>query len=107
MGISFTKRLRPAIRRGEVTLSVRFWFNPRVRVGERSAMEEGHVRVTGLRQMSLDEITDELSVQSGFTDAEDMLKVAKHGASDLIWLVEFVYEPPGFDCSEVTLQTHV
>ena len=93
MPISFTKTLRDPIRRGEITLSVRYWHTPRVRTGMRYAMEEGWVRVTGVRQIAESDLTEDLARQSGFTDLAAMLKIAQHGASDLIWLVEFEFEP--------------
>ena len=97
MGISFTKRLRPAIRQGDVTVSVRFWHSPRVKAGERYPMDGGAVAVTEVRQIQLEDITQDLAIQSGFTDVEDMLAIAKHGRSELIWLVSFVFEPAGLD----------
>ena len=37
----FTERLREGVRRGEITVSIRIWKSPRVRVGSSYAMEEG------------------------------------------------------------------
>jgi hypothetical protein len=93
MPISFTKTLRDPIRRGEITLSVRYWHRPRVKEGQRYPMEEGWVRVNAVRQIQETDLTDDLARQSGFADLQSMLKIAQHGASDLIWLVEFTFEP--------------
>ena len=43
--MTFTKRLRDGVRRGEITCSVRIWTRPHVRVGGRYRMEEGEIEV--------------------------------------------------------------
>jgi len=43
--MTFTKRLRDGIRRGEITCSVRIWMRPHVTVGKRYRMEEGEIEV--------------------------------------------------------------
>ena len=93
MGISFTKRLRPGIRAGEITTSIRVWMSPRVRVGERYPMDGGAVRVTRLVEIDLDDVTDEMARAGGFTDLDDMMLIAKHGRGERIFLVEFEFEP--------------
>ena len=57
----FTKRLRDPIRRGEVTCSVRIWQRPA------------------------------LARRSGFEGMVDLLKIAKHGPGERVFLVEFRY----------------
>jgi len=37
--VTFTKRLRDGVRRGEITCSVRVWTRPHVKVGGRYRME--------------------------------------------------------------------
>ena len=68
----FTKRLRERIKAGEITLSVRFWLNPRVKVGGRYPMEDGEIEVDSIELIGLPDITPELARQSGegpeFTD---------------------------------------
>lgn len=94
MGLSFTKRLREPIVRGEITCSVRIWQGPRVKVGGRYQMPPGEVEVTALRRIELSDITPQLARKSGFAGVVDLLKVAKHGPGDQVFLVEFVYRPP-------------
>lgn len=77
---------------GEITISVRFWHSARVKVGSRSPLGYGHVVVTGIREITLDDITGKMATDSGFKDIDDMLKVARHGSSERIFLVEFEYE---------------
>ena len=87
----FTKRLRPGIKSGEITCSVRIWKRPHVKVGGRYRLEEGEVEVTSLRQIDLRDVTPALARRSGFAGVVDLLKVAKHGSGENVYLVDFVY----------------
>jgi hypothetical protein len=90
----FTKRLRERVRRGEITCSIRIWTRPHVKVGSRYPMEEGQIEVDSIEPMGLLEITPELARESGFLGLIDLLKVAKHGKGDNVYLVRFHYVPP-------------
>jgi len=91
----FTKRLREPVMRGEITCSVRIWRNPRVKVGRRYALGDGAIEVTSIYQISLADITPALARRSGFAGVVDLLKTAKHGAGEKVYLVEFEYRPNG------------
>jgi hypothetical protein len=91
----FTRRLRERVRSGEITCSVRLWLAPRVRVGGRYAMDEGEIEVDSIERIGLPDITPELARESGFLGVLDLLKVAKHGKGEQIYLVRFHYLPPG------------
>jgi hypothetical protein len=90
----FTKRLRDRVRSGQITCSVRIWVRPQVKVGGRYAMEEGEIEIDSIERIGLPDITPELARESGFLGVLDLLKVAKHGAGDNIYLVRFHYVPP-------------
>jgi hypothetical protein len=90
----FTKRLREGIRRGEITCSVRIWMSPRVRVGSRYRMEEGEIEVDSIEPIGFPDITPELARESGFLGVLDLLKVAKHGRGENIYLIRFHYVRP-------------
>ena len=90
----FAKRLREGVRRGEITCSVRFWMRPRVTVGVRYRMEEGEIEVESIENIGFPDITPELARESGFLGVLDLLKVAKHGRGENIYLVRFRYVPP-------------
>jgi hypothetical protein len=90
----FTKRLRAAVRSGDITLSVRVWKSPRVKVGGRYPMEEGHIEVESIEPIGFPDITPQLARASGFLGVLDLLKVAKHGSGEKIYLVRFHYIPP-------------
>ena len=90
----FTKRLRDGVRRGEITCSVRIWMSPRVTVGTRYAMEGGHIEVDSIEPIGLPDITPELARKSGFLGVLDLLKTAKHGKGENMYLIRFHYIPP-------------
>lgn len=87
----FVKPLREPIKAGDVTCSVRIWKSPRVKVGGRYRLDDGEIEVTSIRQISFDDITPALARKSGFAGVVDLLKTAKHGAGENVYLVEFVY----------------
>jgi len=90
----FTKRLREGVRRGEITCSVRIWTRPHVIAGNRYRMEEGEIEIDSIEPIGLPDITPQLARASGFLGVLDLLKVAKHGSGDNIYLVRFHYIPP-------------
>ena len=90
----FTRRLREPVMRGEVTCSVRIWQKPKVKAGGRYALGPGHIVVSSIREISLAEVTPALARRSGFEGLVDLLKVAKHGPGERVFLVEFEYDGP-------------
>ena len=90
----FTKRLRDGIRRGEITCSVRIWMRPHVKMGNRYRMEEGEIEVDAIKLIGLPDITPTLARESGFLGVVDLLKVAKHGNGENVYLIRFHYVPP-------------
>lgn len=91
----FTKRLRDGIRRGLIRCSIRVWQRPRVKVGGRYPMDDGHVVVDAIDEIALGEVTDDLARESGFASVADLMTIAKHGAGEHVYLVRFHYLPPG------------
>jgi hypothetical protein len=90
----FARRLREGVRRGEITCSVRIWHTARVTVGKRYKMEEGEIEVDSIELIGLPDITPQLARASGFLGVLDLLKIAKHGSGERIYLVRFHYIPP-------------
>ncbi len=90
----FTKRLRDGVKRGEITCSVRIWMRPHVKVGHRYQMEEGEIEIDSITPIGFPDITPQLARESGFLGVIDLLKVAKHGRGENIYLVRFHYVPP-------------
>jgi hypothetical protein len=89
----FTKRLREGVRRGDITCTVRIWTNLHVRVGGRYPMDEGAIEVDSIVPIGFPDITPELARESGFNGVVDLLKVAKHGRGQNIYLIRFHYVP--------------
>jgi len=92
--MTFTRRLRERVRRGEITCTVRIWTRPHVRVGVRYRMDEGAIEVDSIEPIGFPDITPELARESGFLGVLDLLKVAKHGRGDKIYLIRFHYVRP-------------
>ena len=90
----FAKRLREGVRHGEITCSVRIWMRPHVSVGGRYRMDEGEIEVDSIELIGFPDITPELARESGFLGVLDLLKVAKHGKGEKIYLVRFHYLAP-------------
>src|SRR5579871_997000 len=90
----FTKRLRDRVRSGEITCSVRIWQRPHVAVGRRYRMDDGEIEVDSIEPIGFPDITPQLARESGFLGVVDLLKVAKHGPGEKIYLVRFHYVRP-------------
>ena len=90
----FAKRLREGVRHGEITCTIRIWMGPRVTVGRRYRMEEGEIEVDSIELIGFPDITPKLARESGFLGVLDLLKVAKHGRGENIYLIRFHYVPP-------------
>src|SRR6267142_2645943 len=90
----FSQRLRERVRSGEITCSVRIWTRPHVKVGARYRMEEGQIEVDSITPIGFPDITPELARESGFLGLVDLLKVAKHGKGENIYLIRFHYVRP-------------
>ena len=94
LNMMFAKRLREGVRRGEITCSVRIWVRPQVKMGGRYRMEQGEIEIDSIESIGLPDITPALARESGFLGVLDLLKVAKHGKGENIYLVRFHYIPP-------------
>jgi len=57
-------------------------------------MEEGHILIESIREIALPDVTGDLARRSGFLGVIDLLKTAKHGSGEKVFLVEFEYLPP-------------
>jgi len=90
--MQFTKQLREPVQRGEITCSVRVWVRPKVKVGGRYRLGEGHIVVDGIRQIDFESITPGLARRSGFASVPELLSTAVHGPGRNVYLIEFHYE---------------
>ena len=90
----FAKRLRDGVCSGRITCTVRIWKRLQVREGGRYRVGEGEIEVESITPIGFPDITPELARESGFAGVLDLLKVAKHGTGDNIYLIRFRYVPP-------------
>lgn len=91
----FTKRLRERIRRGRIKCSIRVWTHPHVKVGGRYRMDDGHIVVDSIVPMTIADVTYDLARESGFESVDELLKIARHGRGNQVYLIRFHYLPPG------------
>ncbi len=91
----FTKSLRDGIRRGRIRCSVRIWQKPHVKVGGKYPMDDGHIVVDSIEEITIKDITHDLAREDGFQSVDDLLKIAKHGPGQNVYLVRFHYLQPG------------
>jgi hypothetical protein len=89
----FSKRLREGVIRGEITRSIRIWTSPHVKEGNRYRMGEGEIEIESITPIGYPDITPELARESGFPGVLDLLKVAKHGKGEKVYLIRFHYIP--------------
>jgi hypothetical protein len=92
--VLFTKYLRDGVRSGAITRSVRVWMNPRVRAGGRYRMEEGEIEVDSIVPITIEQIMPRLARECGFAGVDDLLRLARHGRGENVYLVEFHYIAP-------------
>jgi hypothetical protein len=92
--MQFAKQLRDGVRRGEITCSVRIWQRPHVKVGGRYRLDPGEIEVDSILPIEFADITPALARASGFKGVIDLLKIAKHGPGENVYLVRFHYVPP-------------
>ena len=57
-------------------------------------MEEGEIEVDSIEPIGFPDITPQLARESGFLGLLDLLKVAKHGKGENIYLIRFHFVPP-------------
>jgi hypothetical protein len=57
-------------------------------------MEAGEIQIDSIEPIGFPDITPELARESGFLGVLDLLKVAKHGPGENIYLIGFHYVRP-------------
>jgi hypothetical protein len=90
--MQFAAKLRDRVRTGEITQSVRIWKSARVKVGNSYPLSPGRIRVDAVHEIELGDVTPRLARATGFASVPDLLKIAKHGRGERVFLVSFHYE---------------
>lgn len=91
----FTKPLRERIKRGRIRCTIRVWTRPHVKAGSRYRMDDGHIVVDSITPVALEDVTYDLARESGFESVDELLRIARHGSGDNVYLIRFHYLPPG------------
>jgi hypothetical protein len=69
-------------------------MRPHVKVGSRYPVDEqGEIEIDSIEPIGFSDITPALARASGFLGVLDLLKVAKHGKGENIYLIRFHYIP--------------
>lgn len=87
--MQFTKKLRERIRSGEISKTVRIWKSPRVKVGNAYRLSPGYVVVDTIHQIAIGDISGSLARETGFSGIAELLKIAKHGSGENVYLISF------------------
>jgi hypothetical protein len=88
----FQRRFHDRIRSGEICCTVRIWQRPHVKLGGRYALGAGAIVVDEIYETRLDDVTAALARRCGFASLADLLKTAKHGAGERVFVIDFHYD---------------
>lgn len=97
-GVQFSPDLRDEVAAGAVTLSVRLWGRPKVRVGGRYPVAGALIEVTSIELVPFSSITTDDVKRCGESDREALRARAAHAGpvsdTTLVYRIEFrVAEP--------------
>jgi hypothetical protein len=87
--VLFQRRFHERIRSGEIRCTVRIWQRPHVKVGGRYALGAEAIVVDKIHETRLDDITPALAKRCGFPSLVDLLKTAKHGLGERVFVIDF------------------
>jgi hypothetical protein len=89
----FQRRFHEGIRSGQIRCTVRIWQRPHAKVGGRYTLGGGGaIVVEKIQEVSLDDITPVVAQRCGFPSLVDLLRTAKHGAGERVFVIEFHYD---------------
>ena len=70
---------------------MRIWHRPRVKLHGRYRLGGGAIIVDRIDEVEFDALTPALARRCGFASLVDLLKTAKHGAGERVFVIEFHY----------------
>ena len=89
----FQRRFHEGIRNGEIRCTVRIWQRPHAKVGGRYTLGGGGaIVVDKIQETRLDDVTPALAQRCGFPSLVDLLKTAKHGPGERVFVIDFHYD---------------
>ena len=77
----FSRDLRDAVARGEITVSVRLWNRPQVKVGGRYQVAGAVIEIDSIEVLPFSAVTQEDVRASGETDREALRARAAHSGA--------------------------
>jgi hypothetical protein len=93
MGVEFSRELRNDVLAGDITLSVRLWKRPKVKLGGRYRVGPGEIEVDAIELLPFAAITEEDVRRAGEPDRETLRRRAAHAGpideDTLVYLIEF------------------
>jgi len=66
-------------------------MRPKVRAGRRYQFEGGEIEIDSITPITIEQITPRLARECGFASVDGLLKVARHGRGENVYLVDFHY----------------
>ena len=91
--MNFSPELREAVASGDITVSIRLWQRPKVRVGGRYASHGSMIEVDSMELLPFSAITEEDVARSGEPDRETLRQRAAHAGpideDTLVYRIQF------------------
>ena len=91
--VMFSPELRDAVEAGEITVSIRLWSRPKVKVGGRYASHGFDIEVDSIDLLPFSAVTAEDIARSGERDREALRQRAAHAGpisdNTLVYRIEF------------------
>src|SRR4051812_22386044 len=91
--VRFSPELRRSVASGDITLSIRLWQRPKVRVGGRYTNDGFTIQIDSLELLPFSAVTDEDVTRSGEPDREALRQRAAHAGpindDTLVYRIEF------------------
>lgn len=91
--MEFSADLRPGVADGRITMSVRLWRTPKVRVGGRYSTRSATIEIDSVEMVPFSEITNADVRACGETDRESLRQRAAHAGpihdDTLVYRIEF------------------
>lgn len=89
----FSRELRPAVARGDITVSIRLWSRPQVKAGGRYATADVVIEIDSMELLPFSAVTDDDVRLSGERDRESLRARAAHAGpiddDTLVYRIEF------------------
>jgi hypothetical protein len=97
--VEFSRELRDDVLAGDITLSVRLWQRPRVKLGGRYRVGPGEIEVDAIELVPFATISRQDVLRAGEPDRETLRRRAAHAGpiddDTLVYRIEFHAVGPG------------